>query len=190
MNFDFSFQFGSFEYNVIKLFNMNYFPLKKKKSDFLLLIACFLFLTMQVIAQSKLENPGYASNSEQFSLQAQIINEMKKSLDEYRFVEVQSDGNPTIGRDEKDQVNRDGAFYQHINEALRVNLERKEIYAQLTQGKSRSISRYLIWLERLSLIPARLIDRWGRTFQEKRIGIIQNDFVSMNGINQLDTAPK
>ncbi len=71
-------------------------------------------------------------------------------------------------------------FYLHVKEAIQVNKERSKIYAGLTNGRSKSLSRLLIALEYLTLPIALLYDARGRKFNRNGIPIVANDFVPMD----------
>jgi len=77
---------------------------------------------------------------------------------------------------------------QHMSTAMRINAHRGRIYATVTGGKSRSLTRRLITLERLCQLPLALFDLWGKKYNHQGIHIIEADFVSMTAIND-PTAP-
>jgi hypothetical protein len=57
-------------------------------------------------------------------------------------------------------LRHDGScFTQHIREALQLNRVRREHYGSLTEGRSRKLSNYLIFLDRLALLAAPWLDR-------------------------------
>ena len=74
---------------------------------------------------------------------------------------------------------------QHVTEAIKVNASRGPVYAAMTGGQSRSLTRLLIGAERLSLLPLAVFDRWGRRYNRQGIPIIATDFVSMSGIKDV-----
>jgi hypothetical protein len=68
---------------------------------------------------------------------------------------------------------------RHLREAARINRERMPLYDSLTGGRSRSISRRLIWTERLAIPVAWYVDHRARPFQRAGIRIVCDDFVPM-----------
>jgi len=72
----------------------------------------------------------------------------------------------------------------HVLDAARINGERGSYYAEVTGGKSTSLTRRLVLLERLSAIPLALFDLWGRKYNRQGIHIIEADFVPMTGIKE------
>lgn len=76
---------------------------------------------------------------------------------------------------------------RHLLDAIRVNAQRGATYAAVTGGKSRSLTRLLITLECLCVLPLTLFDWLGRKYNRQGIHIIEADFVSMTKINELST---
>ncbi|HEX6368882.1 MAG TPA: hypothetical protein VF006_08115 [Longimicrobium sp.] len=68
---------------------------------------------------------------------------------------------------------------RHMRDAAKLNRERMPLYAALTEGRSRGISRRLIWAERLSIPVAWYVDRRARPFQRAGIPVVCDDFVPM-----------
>jgi hypothetical protein len=68
---------------------------------------------------------------------------------------------------------------RHLREAVALNRERMPLYDSLSGGRSRGISRRLIWTERLALAAAWYVDWRARTFQREGIRIVCDDFVPM-----------
>ena len=68
---------------------------------------------------------------------------------------------------------------RHLREAAALNRERMPLYDSLSGGRSRGISRRLIWTERLALPVAWYIDWRAREFQRAGIPIVCDDFVPM-----------
>jgi hypothetical protein len=68
---------------------------------------------------------------------------------------------------------------RHLREAAALNRERMPLYDSLSGGRSRTISRRLIWTERLALPVAWYVDWRARAFQRAGIRIVCDDFVSM-----------
>jgi hypothetical protein len=67
----------------------------------------------------------------------------------------------------------------HLREAAHLNRERMPRYSALTGGRSRGISRRLIWTERLALPVAWYVDWRARKFLRAGIGVTCDDFVPM-----------
>ncbi|MFC1746497.1 hypothetical protein ACFL35_21065 [Candidatus Riflebacteria bacterium] len=82
-----------------------------------------------------------------------------------------------------------GTFYRHVIEARTINKQRREVYARLSSGKSKSVSNLLIHLESLTLLFARYIDWKAAKFNKRGIPIIENEFVSMEHILPIETRP-
>jgi hypothetical protein len=72
-----------------------------------------------------------------------------------------------------------GCMARHLREALRLNKERMPLYAELTGGRSRAISRRLIWAERFSMPVAWYVDWRARKFQRLGIPVVCADFEPM-----------
>jgi hypothetical protein len=70
-------------------------------------------------------------------------------------------------------------FSEHVSDAIRLNQARAPRYAALSYGDSRSLSRVMILSERLSLVPAGLLELRARSFQKAGIPILCADFLSM-----------
>jgi hypothetical protein len=68
---------------------------------------------------------------------------------------------------------------RHLREAAAINKQRMPLYDSLTGGRSRGISRRLIWTERLALVAAWYVDWRAKTFQREGIRIVCDDFVPM-----------
>jgi hypothetical protein len=68
---------------------------------------------------------------------------------------------------------------RHLREAAALNRARMPLYDSLTDGRSRGISRRLIWTERLALPVAWWVDWRARRFQREGIRIVCDDFVPM-----------
>jgi len=71
-------------------------------------------------------------------------------------------------------------FVAHIKEAILINRERKQYYAQVSDGKSRGLSNFLITMEYLILPIAKYYDLRARKFNEQDIAIVKADFVEMD----------
>jgi hypothetical protein len=68
---------------------------------------------------------------------------------------------------------------RHLREAATLNRERMPLYDSLSGGRSRGISRRLIWAERLAIPVAWWVDWRARQFQRAGIPIVCDDFVPM-----------
>ena len=68
---------------------------------------------------------------------------------------------------------------RHLREAAALNRERMPLYDSLSGGRSRAISRRLIWTERLAIPVAWYVDWRAREFQREGIRIVCDDFVPM-----------
>lgn len=67
----------------------------------------------------------------------------------------------------------------HLREAAQLNRERMPRYSALTGGRSRGISRRLIWAERLGIPLAWYVDWRAREFQAAGIRLVCDDYVAM-----------
>lgn len=67
----------------------------------------------------------------------------------------------------------------HLREAAHLNRERMPRYSALTGGRSRGISRRLIWTERLAIPVAWYVDWRARSFLRAGIRVTCDDFVPM-----------
>lgn len=71
-------------------------------------------------------------------------------------------------------------FSRHINEAIRLNLERRPLYSKATNGRSLAISNELISLEKSMKFQSLLVDTWGRFFQIQGLPVLCNDLADMD----------
>jgi hypothetical protein len=67
----------------------------------------------------------------------------------------------------------------HLREAAHLNRQRMPLYSALTGGRSRGISRRLIWTERLAIPVAWYVDWRARNFLRAGIRVTCDDFVPM-----------
>jgi len=67
----------------------------------------------------------------------------------------------------------------HLREAAHLNRERMPLYSALSGGRSRGISRRLIWTERLAIPVAWYVDWRARNFLRAGIRLTCDDFVPM-----------
>ena len=77
------------------------------------------------------------------------------------------------------QAQESGCMARHLREALRLNRERMPLYSELSGGRSRAISRRLIWAERLAMPAAWYVDWRARKFQRLGIPVVCADFEPM-----------
>ena len=80
-------------------------------------------------------------------------------------------------------------FHQHIQDAIRINRQRRPTYDEMAGRPARRASDLLIRTEYLCLPFALFFDRRARRFNEAGIPIIQDDFVSMEGIRDPHDPP-
>jgi hypothetical protein len=69
----------------------------------------------------------------------------------------------------------------HLREAAALNRARMGAYSRLAEGRSRGLSRRLIWAERLAIPIAWYVDRRAEPFLRAGIPIVCDDFVPMSG---------
>lgn len=77
---------------------------------------------------------------------------------------------------------RHGCFMEHVRDAIQINKTRQSLYANLTQNRSRSISRKLIAFEYGIAVSAAVLDFQAKELQELGIPILCDDFISMEEI--------
>lgn len=83
-----------------------------------------------------------------------------------------------------------GPFETHLRDAIAVNSTRSTLYAEATQGASRSLSTVLIGTENATLPMAMWLDNRAQSFNEQGIGIVADDFVPMQPLPAWDTPPR
>jgi hypothetical protein len=71
-------------------------------------------------------------------------------------------------------------FSRHLDEAIQLNENRKQLYSELTNGDSEQISSKLIRQERWAKIFAFFYDWRAETYQENGIPVVCDEFVSMS----------
>ena len=81
-------------------------------------------------------------------------------------------------------------FHRHIRDAIRINRQRRPVYGAMAGGPARRASDLLIRTEYLCLPFAAVFDRRARRFNEAGIPIVQDDFVSMEGIRDPHDPPR
>ena len=80
-------------------------------------------------------------------------------------------------------------FEKHLADAIKLNTERKKIYAEMTDGRSNFLFTALIGFE-TALIPlAKTTDYQAIPFLKEGIPIVVNDFVPMNSVNDFTVPP-
>jgi hypothetical protein len=67
----------------------------------------------------------------------------------------------------------------HLMEAIKINFQRRKLYARLTKGRSKKISNLMIGFEILSLPTALWLDQEGKKWQKKGIPLMVHEFISM-----------
>jgi len=70
-------------------------------------------------------------------------------------------------------------FQEHIRESIAINKERKQVYAELTGGRSNKIFNLLISYEYLSLAPATYFDLQALSYQKNGMDLFCHEFMSM-----------
>jgi len=80
-------------------------------------------------------------------------------------------------------------FYQHLKAAIQLNKERRNYYAQRSNGQSRNLSNQLILFEKFLLPVAKKIERQALIFNTQNIPIVQADFISMHRVKEAATPP-
>lgn len=77
-----------------------------------------------------------------------------------------------------EELNR--CFYIHVQDAIELNRERRDLYSKETNGESEKISRYLIIWEKLIRIKAKQYDRKAAPYQAQGIPFMCEDFIDMD----------
>lgn len=104
-----------------------------------------------------------------------------------RFEEIHSPSSLGKGAPAMVPVN---AFYEHVLTGLRSNKARRPVYEKLTQGGSRALLRKIIFLQRLFLPLAWLVDQRARRFQKRGIPIVAGDLVPVADLPAPETPPR
>jgi hypothetical protein len=86
-------------------------------------------------------------------------------------------------------VDEQQCFSNHIREALELNSDRKEIYHQLTHGKSDAIYAELMAMEKLTLPFAKLVDKQAKIYHQHGIDLLCSEFMPMNEKELIILAP-
>jgi hypothetical protein len=73
-------------------------------------------------------------------------------------------------------------FQAHLHEAIKTNRERRDLYAELSNGKSRHLTRMLIIAEKLGLIMAKYFDAKALEFQEQGMTIVCDELLSPRSV--------
>ncbi len=92
----------------------------------------------------------------------------------------------------QDRRNNQNCFQAHLLEAIHTNMERKDVYADLTNGKSKTITHQLLLAERFGLIMAYYFDVRSRPFQKKGMTIMCDELISPRPVPvfQIYAAPR
>lgn len=69
---------------------------------------------------------------------------------------------------------------RHLKEAIDLNLVRRPIYGQASEGRSLAISDELIDLEKTLRVQSLFADTWARFFQIQNIDVLCNELTSMD----------
>jgi hypothetical protein len=81
-----------------------------------------------------------------------------------------------------------GPFERHLRDAIVLNRKRAAHYAERSRGRSRSVSRTLITIERALLPVARWFDRRAAPYHDAGIPFLDEAFLSMEQAPALDSA--
>lgn len=81
-----------------------------------------------------------------------------------------------------------GEFEKHIRDAIRINWSRRHYYSEVSGGRSRLLSWWLILSEVLCLPLARYFDWRARRFNAQGVGVVRDDFIDMANIKP-ETSP-
>lgn len=76
----------------------------------------------------------------------------------------------------------DTGFTAHLDAAIKLNRERLPLYAEWSGGRSISLSKRLIHLERLLLPVAQAFDRVAGPYREAGIPLLAAEFASMDAV--------
>ncbi|MCO4745817.1 MAG: hypothetical protein KC912_13570 [Proteobacteria bacterium] len=82
-----------------------------------------------------------------------------------------------------------GPFEAHLCEAIALNTARRPIYADATDGRSWWLSTWLITAEQATRPVARWLDRRAQPHNAAGIGIVADDFESMEAVGSTATPP-
>jgi hypothetical protein len=94
------------------------------------------------------------------------------------------------GRSVSQEAAAPGAgFVAHLREAIALNRSRREDYSARSERESRCTSRRLVFLEYLTIPFAARFDRRAREFNARGIGIVRDDFISMELVRPAGTPP-
>lgn len=89
----------------------------------------------------------------------------------------------------KQRVEANSCFVDHLKDAIKLNLERKDQYSTLSDGDSLKVSWYLIFSEIISLPVAFGYDLWAEKYEKSGVSVSCNNFISMNKVKPLVQAP-
>lgn len=68
---------------------------------------------------------------------------------------------------------------QHLLDAIKMNQERKPLYAKLSKGRSLKISRTLLFFEKLSLVSSYPLDNIAKYWQKRNVPVMVHEFIPM-----------
>jgi hypothetical protein len=80
-------------------------------------------------------------------------------------------------------------FVKHINDAIKLNQQRRQIYRQWGGARAVAISQELVLMEKLLLIKAYAFDRQARQWQKKGIPFLCRDLIDMQLTPPLPAMP-
>ena len=83
-----------------------------------------------------------------------------------------------------------GPFEQHLDEAIALNRARRDYYAQISEGRSRWVSWWLIGSEKFLRRTARRLDQRALPFNAAGIPIMIQDVVSMEDVAPQERLPR
>ncbi|MBI2519848.1 MAG: hypothetical protein HYV97_05515 [Bdellovibrio sp.] len=87
----------------------------------------------------------------------------------------------------QDRRNNQDCFQAHLLEAIHTNMERKNLYAKLTDGKSKKITHMLLLAERFGLVMAFYFDVRSRPFQKKGMTIMCDELISPRSVPEFQS---
>ena len=79
---------------------------------------------------------------------------------------------------------------EHLHKAIAVNRRRRPYYARKAGNTSWGLSTAMIAAETLLLPAAWMVDAWARHYHRQGVGIVRDDFVSMEAIFPKETPPR
>ena len=76
--------------------------------------------------------------------------------------------------------------YNHLTEAMSINIKRGIEYSRKTNGRSLMVSVPLVIAEFMTLFVAVVFDIWGTYYNAKGINIISGDYISMHEAKKMN----